>query len=1268
MAHVSIISSQSGEQIFEGAPRYVGAYLKPGYLEFPAIGSPTAISWHVGDYVVYPRTGKTYRLYRTPQIAEQGDTMRYGAAFLYENVQFFDDSKQLELCPFTDLVPGDNTIHFSTQNVVSFFGKPLNVAERLQACLEAQYGAGTWAVRIVTTTDTDLLELLDTEVEFSVSGASCQQALDKVYELWNGLGWIHTVENGVNVITIGASNVRTNANTTVPFAYDNGLVRVERSVANADEIGTRLFAYGSMKNMDATYYRGLDIKDAESVDIEHLMIPLANWGITDNKPDARKAYIEDAAAIAKLGLIPRTAYFDGTGDLPDIHPTIERMTIGEVYDAGGAGYLPNLSKWSRSQRIDEIISAVNPTDHGTSAEQGQKYTEDISSHLAALTDTFINNDTVSWTIFSVNTNNPGRLTLNFGQEPQPITLTTAWNPQLDLKLAVYAGGKRVEAPLTIRQASSTAWQIILPESVWVSGSSPGLAEVRIEGVITNTAGGQTTVEGSFSTNASTAVTGGIEYELSKTFTATIPQIGFDIEKYAALGNGKTISMKTGMCAGRDFEIKSAKYVSSTDSWLLTLYRSSDEDLGIMFPNADYQIAAGDQYVLLDIAMPDMYVTVASNRLLEAARKLLADISSERPFYSPQIDAKVVYNESRVLLEGMWMDVAFDSSREYVLIDSITIDENGSNIPTYEVSLREKKGVEWTENVGKSSSSKSSVSVNGNETEQETGVRSVGMTVPTGLTVQGSPITGAGIFKVGLAEGYKIPLISELANYFELAADPTLVQPRQAYSYLGVRDGLLFTVNANTYGEGDTEPDLYVKTVDGTRVLYSPLPLITKGDQIVINGTPGGGGGGGVDHLYLLEDVYGSFTTGKVKTADGADVSDGQALVWDTSLGKWVAGTVGGGSTYSAGTAIKIANNAISVSGTLDADPISFDPDTHSGVDPSNPVAWGSASGPYGIKLSVNSVVKDLVLVSGYNALAARVTALENAPEGGITRIGTYQGAVTLGANLSITENGVLSATDTTYGAATTSAAGLMSAADKTKLNGIAEGATAVSDATVSGWGYAKTSALPGYASDTTAGIIKIGTGLTISDSGVVSVTGQTQGTVTRVDVGGAQYGPSASGVVSLPAYPTTLPASDVYSWAKAASKPSYAFSEISGTAGTSQIPTLAISKISGLQDALDGKQPLDADLTAIAGLTGTSGFLKKTAANAWALDTNTYLTAHQTIYQLVINNYAGTAQITYRPATSGNYSLTLTKAMVGLSNVPNWVFMITDSSTQTFVA
>lgn len=67
--------------------------------------------------------------------------------------------------------------------------------------------------------------------------------------------------------------------------------------------------------------------------------------------------------------------------------------------------------------------------------------------------------------------------------------------------------------------------------------------------------------------------------------------------------------------------------------------------------------------------------------------------------------------------------------------------------------------------------------------------------------------------------------------------------------------------------------------------------------------------------------------------------------------------------------------------------------------------------------------------------------------------------------------------------------------------------------------------------------------------------------------------------------------------------------------------TLPIYTLSGL-----GGQPLDADLTAIAALAGTSGFLKKTATDTWALDTNTYLTT-------------GTAATTYEPViTAGTIS------------------------------
>ena len=56
--------------------------------------------------------------------------------------------------------------------------------------------------------------------------------------------------------------------------------------------------------------------------------------------------------------------------------------------------------------------------------------------------------------------------------------------------------------------------------------------------------------------------------------------------------------------------------------------------------------------------------------------------------------------------------------------------------------------------------------------------------------------------------------------------------------------------------------------------------------------------------------------------------------------------------------------------------------------------------------------------------------------------------------------------------------------------------------------------------------------------------GTGSGTVTSVKVGTTTYNPT-NGVVSLPAYPTTLPASDVSAWAKASTKPSYTLDEVS---------------------------------------------------------------------------------------------------------------------------
>lgn len=722
MAEFQIWSSDGQTVRATGSPVYNGTFLKPGYLEFQEIGSPVPIGLAAGDYVDYPRTGLRYKLYNTPKVLKQGERNLYGGSFVYENVQFYDITKELEIAPFIDLVPFDNLIHFSTRNSVAFYGTPANVAERIQACLEYWFPTSGWVVDVISgldpEDDAELIETLATETDFSVSGISCLGALDRVYELWNGLGWSYSNTGGVNRITIGAPNKRTAGNTTTSYGRinDNGLVTLARSVSNAEEMGTRLYAYGSMRNMPTDYYRSKDIKDAESVDIAHLMLPIDpvasldydGWGETDGLPDARLAYIENDDAIAKYGLIPRYAYFDGSdSEYPDIFPSLSGVTIGDVIDGkeqlSDTSYVPDLSKWSRDDRVDEIVSAVNPADNGGASAGGSQYSESGTfATTPATIDTSISGSPVEEIIG------------NFS----PIAPSDTLYMTLDLSGTVSISGSadsswfemrvRVEGVSPTSNASS---EVLVPlidigeddrfafslEGVSFDLNLPGMTSVRVYFHVEKT--GWELLDCEVLVNAGSVFLGWSS-SLGRTFKATIPQIGFNILQYADMGGGKTLSMLTGMCAGRGFPIKAASYDPSNDAWVLTLGRVKDSDTGLWYPNSDFEVAQGDQYVLLDIAMPELYIAMASIRLLKAAQRLLGAISEESPFYEPDIDSKKVVGESRVLKAGMWMhligDEIVDGGEDYSLIDTLRIDENASNIPVYEVTLRKRKPIEWTE--------------------------------------------------------------------------------------------------------------------------------------------------------------------------------------------------------------------------------------------------------------------------------------------------------------------------------------------------------------------------------------------------------------------------------------------------------------------------------------------------------------------------------------------------------------------------------------------
>ena len=146
------------------------------------------------------------------------------------------------------------------------------------------------------------------------------------------------------------------------------------------------------------------------------------------------------------------------------------------------------------------------------------------------------------------------------------------------------------------------------------------------------------------------------------------------------------------------------------------------------------------------------------------------------------------------------------------------------------------------------------------------------------------------------------------------------------------------------------------------------------------------------------------------------------------------------------------------------------------------------------------------------------------------------------------------------------------------------------------------------------------------------------GTVTGIIIGsGNPILPDSNGSVTIPAYPTSV------TWANVTGKPSWI--------GSSK-PTYSLSEISGTDD-----------LQKIEALTGTSGLLKKTDANTWALDTNTYAT--QTWVSNNFNNYTlplaasgtrGGVQIGYSESNSGtsttrNYAVKLSSEKMYV-NVP----------------
>lgn len=743
MSRFSIYSKDGQSIRYSGKPKYNGTYLKVPYIEFGEIASPVPINWEIGDYLDYSRTGLRYRLFSLPQPKKQARNGEYGAAYVYSNVQLHDATKELEIALFNDsVIDAEKNVHFSTRENVSTYEDVYGIARRIQASIDSFF-PDRWVIRVMDldeTEDADLLAILTEAKEFSISSGNCLGALNAIYNTWEGIGWIHTYDSnlGRDVITIGRPNKRDASNTTPQFIYGlgKGLTAIKKSYTNVDEFATRLYVYGSDRNLINRYYNGLQICNAPSVDIANLMLPLAKWGkavdpVTGKTlPDASLAYIEDAAKVAKYGLIPKKVYFDGSQN-EEVYPSVKNMTVGKLRTAkaaiGDTTYVPNAAIYpDNSERLDVIKAAVNPSDSGNTASDDFVFEETVDCYLDAFTEKMRNTIVSKMDGYNTEWPTPVEKTI-LTYTPSTSGTRVVVRPKYSFYVWVYPEVDKwtVKQILTVRvrrddgtiftmdtDSTSTVlspsklnnqgkYRVALAEEYIIATGTIVSIQFGLKFQREGTQETDMTVQ-MWNTSGTHECYFGFKEDVADTFKLYIKQIGFNLTDRTALASGgiATISMKDGMCGGRNFTVKRCTYRSDTDDWELTMKRTSDNSVNMMYPNASYPIAAGDTFVILDIEMPELYIVVAMGTLLELGQALYDDISKGKAYYEPEINAKQLARSGTVLKEGMYMQIhdadIVDDWTDYILIDTLTIAEDEAEIPTYKVTLREKKTATYRE--------------------------------------------------------------------------------------------------------------------------------------------------------------------------------------------------------------------------------------------------------------------------------------------------------------------------------------------------------------------------------------------------------------------------------------------------------------------------------------------------------------------------------------------------------------------------------------------
>lgn len=926
------------------------------------IASPEPIDFAIDDYIDYSYNSRRYLLKDLAKVKKQARRNTYGEAFVY-TCTFYEQTWELENCPFLDLVPAQQTAVYSSLPDVVVYAKPQNIVERVQANLDSFYGENEWDVHIPNyITDPTVLELLNTYKDITLNNVSCKAALDEIYKQW-GLSWIFVTAYGRKQIYVAFAADISNL---FKYGKGQGLRAITVEQKDTASLATRIYPYGSTENLPARWYNEHPL-DAETKYIDeyqyipNLMLPPSHWH--GGTPDGN--YVENAEAVAKYGLRPKAIYFEG-GEYEKIMPSISGLTAKAIRDAkteiGDTDNVPSTTLYPDSTRMDRVLAGDSLEDNGVSSvyepysesttfsvpnpdeptsttihlinegvggsttRRMEEYTyeSDLSLDLGTAQLSHIAQYRFTFSGISLTTSVPSELvgaldTLvitptitgylvnggtgvdRFFVSSNPITLNaTSGNFTNVVSLDSIIGSD--EAIYKVFQAQSDA----LPSNLWLHLGFIIKYKFKAASSVT---GGDVTL----SINSGQGVCSRGVTQIANRFTVKLRQIGFDIMDCKKSANeNRQLNMKSGLCAGYSFNILKTQYNSSDDSWTLTCYRTTDTDLKIAFPNADRHIVAEDEFVLTGIEMPDIYVYAAMEKLYEQALLTLAELSKPKLVYAPDIDNQKMAASPQVLHAGMLLQTEdTDLTLPALLpVDSLQITEDGEKLREFSVSLRNEK----TDNLLRQIMTIAHTEQGGVSERQVSTAINQALNTYTSMQENEQGGSGSGNFGISFqpqGDGNAITeIVQSTPGLFYAKKEKTFVDLLSEQTVTGKKYLSSLLISAL----------LAIPTVtpspDSADANRSFLWCDTSG---VYGEVPSGGGGGGGDTIYKLYVQYGSLTlTYDPATQDQtitvptkvSDLSNDSGFLTSSTLPVASANTLGG---------VKIgANLTIDANGVLSA--------------------------------------------------------------------------------------------------------------------------------------------------------------------------------------------------------------------------------------------------------------------------------------------------------------------------------------------------------------